>query len=553
MMCLKTEKMKGNGSQMELIVRVKRKRDLESSDSICIVESEVTGAKKSKLSSLTKKISNLQTNEKAQRGKLILKRIHTVDDVNNMKIIEEMKRPRQTTSTGAQYVFTSSARITENSSNIFMVDLAHISSKSWEQQLPGPSPSKKGTKILDPATRALHAALQLNDPLQILEQMANAIEQGADVNYQRPSDGFTALMMAAQYSNIRMVSKLLQKGANVFLQNQDTKSAIDFADYADVENRSDSSKQVSFLLRHAASSQYSANFQPPTPGPQVGESDYVYDIYSIGKSRTLAIDDPTLETSSPDESSPEAENDSMEIPTVEVPGIKILQGDLTGEAIFCYDSDWSDLADDEDPDSNDEKFFGNDYPDEDWGDDDDDGDGCRTGCYNEQDDSDYNNSNGDEDDEDDLRRRKVRWNPDVEGGEDGTADDQMPKFDRKGIGRVLKPFIVDGPNGTSSNDKIDVNDLWNLRPDLPQPEGYEEIDHDLSNQTRKDDMARRTGMMIGSSGREFDDNGLPKYGMDLSDDEPTDWTHAGEAGFERGNYNHEAYDSDLDRSSSSNG
>ena len=27
-----------------------------------------------------------------------------------------------------------------------------------------------------------------------------------------------------------------------------------------------------------------------------------------------------------------------------------------------YDSDWSDLADDEDPDSNDERFDGNDYP-----------------------------------------------------------------------------------------------------------------------------------------------------------------------------------------------
>jgi Transcription factor Iwr1 len=34
------------------------------------------------------------------------------------------------------------------------------------------------------------------------------------------------------------------------------------------------------------------------------------------------------------------------------------------ELVFEYDSDWSDLADDEDPDSNDERFEGNDYPDE---------------------------------------------------------------------------------------------------------------------------------------------------------------------------------------------
>lgn len=32
--------------------------------------------------------------------------------------------------------------------------------------------------------------------------------------------------------------------------------------------------------------------------------------------------------------------------------------------VFEYDSDWSDLGDDEDPDSNDERYFGNDYPEE---------------------------------------------------------------------------------------------------------------------------------------------------------------------------------------------
>ena len=32
------------------------------------------------------------------------------------------------------------------------------------------------------------------------------------------------------------------------------------------------------------------------------------------------------------------------------------------ELVFEYDSDWSDLADDEEPDSNDERYDGNDYP-----------------------------------------------------------------------------------------------------------------------------------------------------------------------------------------------
>eukprot|EP00595_Chromulina_sp_UTEXLB2642_P003467 CAMPEP_0196764932 /NCGR_PEP_ID=MMETSP1095-20130614/7189_1 /TAXON_ID=96789 ORGANISM="Chromulina nebulosa, Strain UTEXLB2642" /NCGR_SAMPLE_ID=MMETSP1095 /ASSEMBLY_ACC=CAM_ASM_000446 /LENGTH=104 /DNA_ID=CAMNT_0042121795 /DNA_START=490 /DNA_END=801 /DNA_ORIENTATION=- len=38
------------------------------------------------------------------------------------------------------------------------------------------------------------------------------------------------------------------------------------------------------------------------------------------------------------------------------------------DLIFDYNSDWSDLCDDEDPDSNDERYYGNDYPDDDEGD-----------------------------------------------------------------------------------------------------------------------------------------------------------------------------------------
>ena len=41
-----------------------------------------------------------------------------------------------------------------------------------------------------------------------------------------------------------------------------------------------------------------------------------------------------------------------------------ITGNGNVELVFEYDSDWSDLADDEDPDSNDERFEGNDYPDE---------------------------------------------------------------------------------------------------------------------------------------------------------------------------------------------
>jgi hypothetical protein len=588
------QEMDKNGNSLELIVRVKRKREVESIPSICIVESSDTSnniKKRTKLTSQFQRLLRAPHEEQGMEGghedkKLILKKIQTLDELPPMmssySSLQERTRYALPAGNGmrtgnSKYVMTSSSKYVENSSNIFMVDFDHLPSALSSLSSPHKQsnlPVTKGKKILDPATRSLHAAFDLSDPTQMIQQMLNAMDQGADINSQRSSDGLTALMIAAQYSQIRLLSKLLQKGANVFLQNQDTKSAIDFAEYADIENRSDASKQVLFLLRHAVSSQYSANFSPPAIPSGIsssdGDRDYVYDIYSLGKSLLSAQDGSSAD--SPQETAAdqqEEDDDAMEIPTIEVPGIKILSGDLKGELTFCYDSDWSDLADDEDPDSNDEKFFGNDYPDEDWGDNDndgneddgeEDGDGCRAGCYNDNHDSDYNQSS-DDDDGYGFQRNRGRWNPnDGQGQGEGDDDDKMPKFDQKGVGRVLKPFLVHGPNGTSSNDKIDINELWNLRPDgAGGPEEEEEHQHDrggrgMSHETRKEDMARRTGMMIGSSEREFESNGLPKYGMDLSDDDgDVDWTHAtGGGGFDRSNYNQEAYDSDLDRSSSSN-
>jgi hypothetical protein len=46
---------------------------------------------------------------------------------------------------------------------------------------------------------------------------------------------------------------------------------------------------------------------------------------------------------------------------VQIEGLLIGAGGEV-ELVFEYDSDWSDLADDEEPDSNDERYEGNDYP-----------------------------------------------------------------------------------------------------------------------------------------------------------------------------------------------
>ena len=46
---------------------------------------------------------------------------------------------------------------------------------------------------------------------------------------------------------------------------------------------------------------------------------------------------------------------SGSVPLVQVPGLRFGEHG-NAELIFAYDSDWSDLGDDEDPDSNDERY-----------------------------------------------------------------------------------------------------------------------------------------------------------------------------------------------------
>lgn len=50
------------------------------------------------------------------------------------------------------------------------------------------------------------------------------------------------------------------------------------------------------------------------------------------------------------------------------------------------------------------------------------------------------------------------------------------------------------------------------------------------------------GMHVGALPREFDCNGLPKFGADLSDDED-EGGYGGYGGADYEEYNHEAYDS----------
>ena len=51
---------------------------------------------------------------------------------------------------------------------------------------------------------------------------------GANINHQRASDGMTSLMVATIQKNNRMVSRLIAKGADIFLEDKKGNTAMDF-------------------------------------------------------------------------------------------------------------------------------------------------------------------------------------------------------------------------------------------------------------------------------------------------------------------------------------
>ena len=89
--------------------------------------------------------------------------------------------------------------------------------------------------------------------------------------------------------------------------------------------------------------------------------EYVTDVYCVSiNTNTCSI---SIEEGQTKGWTAEETDDLMTYPVITIPGLSVTS-DGSAEIVFEYDSDWSDLAEDEDPDSNDERYFGNDYPDE---------------------------------------------------------------------------------------------------------------------------------------------------------------------------------------------
>lgn len=440
-----------------------------------------------------------------------------------------------------------------------------------------PSPSR-GQAILNPATRKLQKGIELAMLQGDFTGIAEALPMGPNINHQVHSipassitntntntnaatasvtssittsnapffsmagwsDGqegnVTALMAASYHANVRVAKRLIDLGADVFIKDSRGRSALEYArDTARVNRGGKRAKaaamEIILMLQKAAlriaqqrpyiQQETEINKETKEKAENVAtmdegdNDDYVFDIFvmqtnQIKSSHQKNEDAAGTTTQGPASTSHEEEGGAV----LAVGGIRI-NGD-TVELLEGYDSDYSDLADDEDPDSNDERYFGNDYP--------------------EEEDSEEDN------DDEEGGLGGGRWVDD----DDDSDEERAPRFEKPTIGRVLRTHIPSDPFGVFHTSKMDqqaLQQLWGEGGDeddevagkmgdrlygggrsdyMGSGQGIDEQEMEdelFAHRQRVKNMRQRTGMDFAANVREFDDRGLPKFGADLSDTE----------------------------------
>jgi hypothetical protein len=647
---------------MNLIVRVKRRRDQEPSDSIWIMDdTEAPSRKKLSTRKITESLGALSTstNQAEPRStKLYMSRVQTVEvggeaDLDKSALSASLSRvqKREREDNDQQNVRmedqiqnepsledkiqmlqsgTDPERVTKDSSSMWITNGKKVLRSSYTlekfvvvdvSQIPysrpslvisssipeGSNSSISGVKkseinnpvkkslIIDPATRKLDVAIDKAIKLNDFNEMVQALQIGANINYQRRSDGMTALMAAAMQKNSRMVSRLIAKDADVFLLDTSGKTAMDHGkkdhnkSHTGNSHVQNASVEITLLLhKTAVKAQQLANKRQQrsdeeeeamklSQGPEAEgegstvtistsllpsdsgiESSRVTDITDVPDGEEIGIEERKKQIAEENDdyvvdlymrsdgltgekgSGSVESGENFHAPIVQIDGLHINQsGDV--ELIFQYDSDWSDLADDEEPDSNDERFEGNDYPeegeegegvdDEDTDDEDkyvalradiEDGEGAGSG-YGRR-----NNKPGDGD-EDVMEGLDYGFT-----GGNGSSR-RVERFNRNSVGRVLRPHMMDdeGDGGVMSQqrDPEALQQLWGLREgggDDDYEEDEEDDNNAVNNKFRSEraehnqrvkGMRAGTGMQFAANPREFDRSGLPKYGAELSDEE----------------------------------
>lgn len=415
-----------------LIVRVKRRREDDPAETICIFQDDHAGPAKKKKSladEMSRKVTlgrSDGTDEDAigeetgnpnitgnKRSRLVLQRVSTLSayshstlDIETAAVIGHPKRASELTSAEdgmqapqkrvklivAQSKKSLALPGSENACVIVDTMQIYEAPKSRpiipSASLPAAtvvSPTK--TKILDPPTRLLakgiNTALQRGD----FNDLSAALIQGADPDY-RTDDaqgGNTALMVSVQRCNLRMVKRLLLRNVDVLVKNKDGLAAVDLIQKETPRNRDDY-QEIRILLQNAAIKQHQHRllqerdrergvvsqknapmsvFHAFTTEPVATTTadDFVVDIYTVQQDVEMREESGEALNVSDDQVPGQASQFGNAFSVLRVDGLRI--DESTGQVeLVAYDSDWSDLADDEDPDSNDERHYANDYPEE---------------------------------------------------------------------------------------------------------------------------------------------------------------------------------------------
>jgi hypothetical protein len=428
-----------------VVVCVKRKRCEDAQTSMFIMEE---GSLQQEMSMLGKNI---------ERRGLMLSRVGQMDVDLDYKegdyehIMKQMKpldcdrrmskRPRP-----AKLV----PRRLEALGDLVMIDMSQIATEPQIEKK-----GKRGTKILDPSSRNLMALLMSSDVSTdvLARDMKESILSGADVNCQVPQTGATALLIAVDIGCYSLVSLLLQRGSQLDIHSTAGQTALQLAHERRGQFKQDIDRERIVLVLEESTRR---QLREKESEDELRDVDYVVDVFrSTRNCEQEAVTALEQETA----------------PQVRVPGLRISEQEdgMHCAIAFEYDSDWSDLADDEEPDSNDERYAGNDYPDE------------EEGLYEDDDLLEYDLSGGE-----------------GEHSEDVTLEQKMARFKAKYETLGYLPGNRTGQVIRSSAGVAGTADY---------------------------DPGQCTEIQLGdqrASPKEFKFCGLPKYGMDLSDVEDTD-------------------------------
>jgi hypothetical protein len=639
-------------AQSDLVIRVKRRIDDEDvCDSLCVVNDDEPSKKRRARGGILDAFAGLSTEDPSLK-RVYLTRVGTVahDEGNNDETFllnantaqrtalaqsSKKRKSEAAESTAGKTLLVTSGKRTvrvNDQESYVVVDME-------QQQLGGGAGASAGiasaatkpkvTSILNPPTRQLEQGIERAMSGGTFDLIVSALESGANVNHRRRDEhgGLTALMAAATHCNLRMAKRLIARGADALVTDTKGMTALDMARTATVPySQLETKLELQQWLYRAAVRQQQDQTQ--TEDAETGreatrsfdtrdikDDEFVYDVYRIVRPSS-SIPTSSSACSGPSMSEPGAAqrpdvsaDHQTNVPVVHIEGLQINDAGQV-DLVFEYDSDWSDLADDEDVDSNDERYEGNDYPEEEDDEDDanmlarkargaagedndydmhdelnayDDGNfakathdftgagghgsgggGAKLGSIYGWMDQQQQRSNtrlhtsktsrrhssmmaeSDDDEgadafvrdadadgysagmQDDLYADYNEGDDDDDDDDDSDDDDgRLPRFDRRGVGRVLRGGVMDSigvEGGHGRHDKESLQELWGLDGNgSDEDAGGRAHAHaggrgGVGHSERLRGMRGRTGMDFASNPREFDRNGLAKYGAELEED-----------------------------------